>query len=294
MRIFAAALACGLLALAAPSLARAQVSPPELFRSAERAFADADYLEALRLFRAANEAAPHPTVRFHIAMCLERLGRGREAWTELTEVAATPGLTDAQREDAQRRAEQLRAQLATLRVEGEPEGASVRVDDALMCNLPCEVPVDPGDHEVSIEDGSGRASTHVVALRGTAVAVRLAIGAEPEPEPAPELAVDAEPTPEPAARRAGVGWLTITGSVVAALGAGGVIGFGLHAEDVHGAWLESPSRALYDEGTLSRDLSNASIAVFGVGAVLIVIDLALAAAGEGTGERASLDPVVRF
>ena len=97
--------------------------------------------------RAAYDAAPHPTVRFHIAMCLERLGRLREAWTELTEVAATAALTDAQRRDAARQVDRVRAMLVTLRVEGEPAGASVRLDGVPVCVLPCEVPVDPGEHD---------------------------------------------------------------------------------------------------------------------------------------------------
>lgn len=304
MRTLAATLLALVLFATGPAHAQEDAEQAaSLFRDGERAFSHDDYLEALRLFRAAYDAAPHPTVRFHVAMCLERLGRLRDAWSELTEVAATAGLTDAQRRDATRQVERLRSLLVTLRVDGEPAGASVRVDDAPMCTLPCEVPVDPGDHEVVIEDGTGRASAHVTGLRGTTVAVQLAIASDAAPvetdaPPAPSVLDPSTPPPptEPPPPRqvAGVGWLLATGSVLAAIGAAGVIGFGLHANDVHTAWLDDPTASLRDEGMLFRDLTNVSIAVLATGGLLAVIDLFLAAAGEGTGDRAALDPVIRF
>ncbi|MFO0686134.1 MAG: PEGA domain-containing protein [Sandaracinus sp.] len=274
----------------------------ELFRDAQQAFSHDDYLEALRLFRSAYDAAPHPTVRFHIAMSLERLGRLREAWSELVEVAATAGLTPAQRRDATTQVERVRAMLVTLRIDGEPAGASVRIDDAPMCTLPCEIPVDPGDHDVTIEDATGRASAHVSGLRGASVAVHLvieppaAVSAEP-PADAPDASSPPPTPPTPAAPHrpaAGVGWLLVTGSVVAAAGIGGTIGFGIRASDLHAAYLDDPTASLRDEGMLSRDLTNVSIGVGALGLVLVAIDVFLALAGEGTGERASLEPVARF
>lgn len=271
----------------------------ELFRDAQQAFSHDDYLEALRLFRAAYEAAPHPTVRFHIAVSLEHLGRLREAWGELVEVAATAGLTPAQRRDATTQVDRVRALLVTLRIEGEPVGASVRIDDAPMCTLPCEIPVDPGDHEVTIEDARGRASAHVSGLRGASVAVHLVIAppsiaaVEPDAEAPDASAEPSAPTP-PRRPVAGVGWLLVTGSVVAAAGIGGTIGLGVRASDLHAAYLDDPTSSLRDEGMLFRDLTNASIGVGALGLVLVAIDALLALAGEGTGERASLDPVVRF
>jgi len=277
------------------------------FRQAERAYAADDYLEALRLFRQAYEAAPHPTVRFHVALCLERLGRMRDAWSEMTEVAATTGLTDAQRRDAMRQVDRLRGELVTLRIDGEPAGASVRVDERPLCTLPCEVPVDPGDHDVVIENESGRSSAHVSGLRGGSVAVRLRI--EPTQTVSPVLPAAVVPVDEPVAQpiapveappstpraRGGVGWLLVTGSVVAAIGIGGIIGLGLHATDVHTAWLDDPTQSLHDEGVLFRDLTNAAIGVAIGGGVLVLLDVLLALGGEGSGERASVDDrVVRF
>jgi hypothetical protein len=287
----------------------------EMFRDAERAFASESYLDALRLFRAAYDAAPHPTVRFHIARSLERLGRLREAWSEMTEVAATAGLTAPQRRDAQRQVERLRALLVTLRVDGAPEGVGVLVDGVPMCTLPCEVPIDPGEHDVAIEDATGRASMRVSGLRGSTLAVRLVIEpTEPSrpievPDEASEtrrvtssspddeapVGAPSPPAESPARRGGEVGWLLATGSVVSALGVAGVIAFGLHASSLHDAYQVAPTPALLADGPVFVDLTNASIGVLAAGAVLMVIDLALALAGEGTGGHAArFDGTVHF
>ena len=313
------------LALSATPLAAAAqddaARAAQLFRDASRAFSHDDYLEALRLFSAAHEAAPHPTVRFHVAMCLERLGRLREAWVELSEVAATAGLTEAQRRDAARQLARVREQLVTLRVEGEPAGASVSVDGTPLCALPCEVPVDPGEHEVVAEAAEGRTSTRVSGVRGATVVARLVI-ARAEPERGAEDASSGTGSESGSGSGtdsgsgtgtgtgtgsesgsgagdapragAGVGWLLVTGSALAALGAGGVIGFGLRASDVHAAWLDDPTAERRDEGLLFRDLTNASIAVLSLGGALVLVDILLALGGDGTGERAARDAHWRF
>ena len=293
--------------VAAPASAQ-QADAATLFRQAEHAFADEAYVEALRLFRAAYDAAPHPAVRFHVARSLERLGRLREAWIEMTEVAASPGLTGAQRRDAQRQVDRLHALLVTLRVDGAPEGAGVSVDGIHVCSLPCEAAIDPGEHEVAIADETGRASMRISGVSGTVMAVRLVIESTPShaievatPEPVtPPVEHGTSPVaraPAPASPREGgdVGWLLVTGSVITAIGIAGVIGFGLQAASLHDAYEAAPTAALLHDGPLFVDLTNASIAVIAAGAVLMVIDLALALAGEGTGGHAARsDGTYRF
>ena len=97
---------------------------------------------------------------------------------------------------------------------------------------------------------------------------------KPRDEPPP-------PAPKKVEHRHGLaGWLTITGSVVAAIGTGGLIGFGIRTEDLGQAYESAPSHDLRDEGLLMRGLANGSIGVLGLGALMIVGDLALFRTGE--------------
>src|SRR5262245_28534220 len=88
------------------------------FADAERAFNEADYPEALRLFRDAFTTLPDDRVRFNIAVCLERLGRFREAGIEYDAAATSSTLDPNVRERARVEAERVRGRLGKLVVEG--------------------------------------------------------------------------------------------------------------------------------------------------------------------------------
>ncbi len=70
--------------------------------------------------------------------------------------------------------------------------------------------------------------------------------------------------------------LTWVGAGFSVVGGAGVIGFGLRSNALKDQWDDAGPRApqsLADEGQLVTGLANASIAVLGVGLVLVLIDL---------------------
>ena len=95
-----------------------------------------------------------------------------------------------------------------------------------------------------------------------------------------------EPPPVPRATRTVLrdpSWLTYTGAGIAALGVGGTIGFGVHAQSLWDAY-HTPGQAtlaLRGDGMLATDLTNVSIGVAALGAVLVAIDVLLLLTGDG-------------
>lgn len=224
------------------------------FAAGERAFADADYLEALRLFREANTLSPEPAVRFNIAVCLERLGRFREAALEYDTAAASTSLTDDVRARAGQDAASMRSRLGKLAIAGSPAGAAVRVDGTPTCALPCTIEVDPGRHEIVAEAGVASARAAVEVARGGTA----------------EVSLDA--TIHAPARR-GVGALTYAGGTAAAVGTAGAIYFGLRTRSLHDDYVANPMAGTRDDGLNMRLYTNVSIGVVAAGAIALGIDL---------------------
>jgi hypothetical protein len=272
------------------------------FEAASRAFDRGEHEEALRLFRSAFDAVPRAAVRFNIAVCLERLGRLREAWLEYRAAIAPGELTPEQLTRAESEAARLRALLATAEVRGSPEGADVRIDGVSVCSLPCTAEIDPGSHTVSAHANGQSAERGIRVDRGQRLSVELEVPRAVDTTPANVLDEEGETATgdgasavngargedrdEPAGG-AGVGWLTGVGVAVAAIGAGGVIGFGLHTQSLHDEWLAGGPDEVRDEGLTMRTITNVSIGVLALGGALVLLDLLLAAGGNGTGERAS-------
>lgn len=266
-----------LLVASLRSHARAQSedAASQAFAEGERAFADADYPLALERFETAFRLAPHDAVRFNVAVCLERLGRFRDAWLQYRAAAESATLGQAERDDATRGAERLYERLGVLHV-AAPAGAEIRVDDDPRCTAPCDMEVDPGAHELAaVLGGTVVRSERVEVERGARVELSL----------------------EPGPRARGPGWLAIVGGGVTAVGIAGLIGFGVQAQSAYDRYTSMPvpaSRATYDEGVLAQALANTSIVVAVVGAAVLVLDLVLGAAGQGTELGAREPGVVRF
>jgi hypothetical protein len=235
----------------APDDERARASAA--FHAAERAFVSDDYPEALRLFRAAFEAAPDDAVRFNLAVCLERLGRYREASVEYDAAAASASLTPDVRERARAEAAQMRARLGWLEIDGRPAGAAVRIDGAALCALPCRLEVDPGRHEVIAETAEASDRQVVEVGRGATATVTLAAVA-------------------PLSRPRGPGVLTWTSGGAAVVATGAAVYFGLRARALHDDYLAMPTVATRDDGLRMRDLTNLSIGVAVIGAIGVAID----------------------
>jgi hypothetical protein len=256
------------LSLAIASEAFAQdADAREAFAAAERAFEEHDYELALQLFRRAQELRPHDAVRFNVAVCLENLGRFREAAIEYELAADSDQLPDEARARAREQLARTRARLGTLVIFGAPASAAVNVGE-LTCTLPCTLALDPGEHTVVVQ-GARRVEERRTIARGETVQLEVD-AAEPDAPPPPEA--------PPSRGWNSFGVLTGIGALAAATGIGGIIGFGVTTEDLGARYRMAPTQALFDEGTTMRDWTNASIGLASVGLVLIAIDLMILAA----------------
>jgi hypothetical protein len=252
------------------------------FLAGEAAFAQDDYVLALDHFRRAFALAPHDAVRFNVAVCLERLGRFREATVEYDAASESTVLDDAGRARATGLAERTRARLGALRIESS-EPAEIDVD-GVSCLAPCRLELDPGHYTASAR-GAVETRFEVDIVRG----------AEARHDLDGTQAADHEPGDPPSRGWTSFGALLGAGLGIAALGGAGMIGFGTAAQGAHDRFTGGmASEPLAQEGELYRDLANVSIAVLAAGAVLAVIDLILLAAdpprrGERAESRALLE-----
>jgi hypothetical protein len=251
----------------------------DAFDRGESAFKAAEYEAALAAFREAFSAMAHDAVRFNIAVCLERLGRYREAAEQYDAAAASRSLGEADRQRARRSAQSARAALGTVVVEAGTPGAAVKIDDVERCRIPCRVALDPGRHRVSIGESPPLA---IDVERG-----REHVMVPPESRPdstaaKPEKRQKPSAVAEPVREARGPGWLTWTGGALAVAGSASTVYFGLRTQSLHDDYVSEPTQERYDDGRQARLATNVSIGVAAVGAVLIAVDLLLLAPRERT------------
>jgi hypothetical protein len=276
--VFLAALSVQLAARAEPSSSDVELARGA-FLQAERAFQEQRYEEALALFRLAFAKVPRDAVRFNLAVCLERLERYAEARSEYEAAAASSALSEAQRASAKQRAQDLVPRTAELLVTGVPDGVALTVDRRAACTAPCRVFVDPGARELVATLPQGPVSVRIEAVAGTAHAVVFE-PQRPEPrEPAPSRSSAAVPVALPRREsrpdRPGLspGWLSVVGGVTAGVGAAGIVGFGLRTRALESDYHDAPRATTRDDGLRMQALTNVSIAVAGLGAALVALDL---------------------
>jgi hypothetical protein len=258
-------LACIALALSSAPTTEAQAK--DAFHNGETAFRADDYELALQHFRRAIQLAPHDAVRFNIAVCLERLGRFREALLEYEAAAKSKVLDDAARARARDQAERVRERLGTLVIDTEPSGAEVKLDGVAVCSAPCELSVDPRRHELEATFEGRSAHDVVTAERGRKLSVHLAVPEAAAVPPSTEVAVVT------ASSRQWFGPPAWVGVAVAVIGAAAFTGFGLRATSLHQQYVSAPTVPTRNEGILMRDTANASLAVACVGALVVLLDV---------------------
>jgi hypothetical protein len=280
-RTFPGLIAFALLLSAAPDALGAdpRVEAKAEFGQGQRAFEKKDYQAALRHFQRAFELHAHDAVRFNIAVCLEKLGRHREALLQYQAAARSDQLDAKQRDRAERQARAAKAELGTLVVGGQPDGADVLIGGEQLCNLPCSIELDPGKHELSVRSGERSDSRAVFLRKGekTQVSVKLEASA-PAPDEPPELRASdplppAPPEPPSASRERGPSWITWAGGGLVVLGGAGVAVFGPQAKSAHDEFVETGSEDARSDGVRARNLTNAAIGVAVSGVILIGLDL---------------------
>ena len=182
------------------------------------------YVDSLRIVRSRNAL-------FNAAIVLGELGRNDESFNYFGEYLRIEDLPAGDREDATRRRDALRSEVAVLQVTTDPEGASLWVDRKDLAprgRTPIELALPPGEHRTFIErDGYTSVERTQKAVTGETTVMELALLPLPiVPEPEPELG-PVEPPP-PRLRNAAIG--TAAGTLATA---GVALGLSLRARTLN-------------------------------------------------------------
>lgn len=147
-------------ASALPSSARAEPCARADRGCAKRAFEEgtaafdrAAYAEALAAFESARAADDHPFVSFNIALCLERMGRLRDAKRELERLLQSPNLEKELQARASAAEARVTRLLAHVSLE-TPSSAYVIEIDGVQASGGTAVELDPGEHQLRVTKGA--------------------------------------------------------------------------------------------------------------------------------------------
>lgn len=166
---------------------------------------DDQWEAALERFEKVAAVKMTPQVRFHVALCHEKLGRLVDAVNgfELAEQearAAGDRARDVLR-NAPKRAEALRARVAhvVIHVEGTIRTSKITIDGkaVALALVDSGIPVDPGDHLVEVRRDGKVTHTEELSLdEAETTEITLEID-DPEPPPKPDPKPDLKPSPTP-------------------------------------------------------------------------------------------------
>ena len=243
-----------------------------------------DYARAAEMFELADRAAPSPealrsAIRNHV-----QAGHAARAATLSTHALERYPDDEATRTLAEQTLAETTETLARLTVRCDP-ACALTVDGravGLEAREETTIFVDPGERAVQAT------WSDLEPARGTVTAVagesaRLALegrAAEPEPEPVEVAAVEvdppADPEPAPPAAPPGGGGITpvvfFVGAGLTALGAGLSVWSGLETLSARDAYVESPTRAGYENGVGLETRTNVLLfSTLGLAAVTAVL-----------------------
>jgi hypothetical protein len=300
-RWLGAALTAATLCASPPSFAQAGDGPtPEALAAARSLFVEGidlekegDWEAALSRFMKVADVKMTPQVRFHIALCHEKLGRWVDAvngfeFAEQEARAAGDHGRDVL-ENAPKRAEALRARLAhiVINVEGKVYTSKVFIDgnEVALALAGSSIPVDPGDHVIAVKRaGKTTFSEERSFDEAESQEITLEIDdPKPEPKPLPKPAVvpgGGDPS-NPVVPDDPPQWIAyvVAGVGVAALGGAGAM-WGLRQQRLSGLECDNNDftgcdpafRAQADD---AKNFDFASKVLLGVGAAGVVTGVAL-------------------
>jgi hypothetical protein len=161
--LFAAAVACGVFAQAAPAAAQSQdeAAARALFMEGRKLVKAGRLADACERFQAARHLFASPGVLLNLADCHERINRTASAWTEFGDAADAAARENrpADQAEAQKRQAALQDKLSLLavRVTGPSSDEAVERDGAPVdrATWNTAIPVDPGSHVIAAK-ASGR------------------------------------------------------------------------------------------------------------------------------------------
>ncbi len=168
------------------------------------------YVDSLRIVRSRNAL-------FNAAIVLGELGRNDESFNYFGEYLRIEGLASADREEATRRRDELRSEVAVLQVTTEPGGALLWVDRKDLAprgETPIELALPPGEHKTFIEkDGYISIERTQKAVQGETAVMELVLLPLPIEPVVPEPALEPIAPTRPRLRNAAIG--TAAGTLAA-------------------------------------------------------------------------------
>ncbi|WP_394841626.1 PEGA domain-containing protein [Pendulispora brunnea] len=245
--ITVAALLLASVAAATPVRAQSSSAPAEaLYREGQRLMAAGDVHNACIKFAESQRLEPATGTLINLAGCHEKEGKTASAWAEYVEATATAARSGQRDREkyAKERAEALEKKLRTLVVAAAtaPQGTEVKLDGLPFGSgaIGTPLPVDPGEHEVTVSAPRKKTWTQRVNLEPGPGTTRLDVPPF-EDMPAEKPAVAAAPQSQETAtsndvdleavrtaRQKRTIGLVVGGAGVLALGAG--VFFGLRAK----------------------------------------------------------------
>jgi hypothetical protein len=201
MRSVFSGMAMGLLLVTGNVAAQRASLAEALFRDARRAMKAGDYALACPKLAESQRLDPSAGTLLNLAICEERQGNFATAWTKYRELLDTLPSSDPRREVATAHLLEIEQKLPRLNITvvGGSEDTVVRLNGVELqaASLGVDVPVDPGEHRLSVSIGRGRNLERTVRVSpGERLAVELAA-----PEKHEVTAPEAQSVPARRARK---------------------------------------------------------------------------------------------
>lgn len=267
--------------LSTVAFAQDEAASEALFRSAQDAAEQGDWVTACDRFEESNRLEPAPGTVLNIGRCREMLGEVASAWKSYDEAAQRLPATDKRAAFARKKAEELEARvpyLTLLAPETEHEfSVSVQEVEFAAASLGVALPLNPGNVTVIVRSAGREDFVIELELKeGESVERQLELGAELSESPTNSTAeMMAHPPGQNSHRTA-----AIASFAVAGLGAGAAIFGGIWAGIERGKVGDS-----CPEGDCGTDQNAYEASVRGRTAVVVLAagaGVALVGAGLGT------------
>jgi tetratricopeptide (TPR) repeat protein len=196
-----------------------------LFTEGRKAFDAGDYAIACARFAESQRLDPAVGTLINLAACSEKLGKLADAWETWQRALRSLPPGDERRAGVEQRAAAIDKKLPRLAIRlspNAPAGAKVVRDGVTLgsASYGVELPVDPGDHEVTVVAPGHKDKSYKTTLAEGAhealdveageeesEAAPVALPTEPKPKPAPPP----KPQPKPAASSSNrtLGWVLV-------------------------------------------------------------------------------------
>jgi hypothetical protein len=184
--------------------------------------------EALAEFTKAEEVWPSAKAKAQIALAEMALGRFESAEQKLEQTlsgASGDAWVNEHRATLNEALDKIRRHLGTLNVSGQPRGASVQINGAVVCSIPCSVHVQAGDVAVRAANPGFVPILRTIAVEAGQIAteefnlVPVSSGQEPTPD---NVSINRDRTDSSVNRNGSSGevgsspwpWVAAAGSVV--------------------------------------------------------------------------------